>query len=183
VPWTYWLTVILISVVGTGLTDALTDKLGVRLYTSTAFFALALLTTFWTWYLSDDSLSFETICTRRSESFYWTAILWTFALGTAAGDLATAVLGLGFARAVLVFGVLVGVTGIASRLGLSSVATFWIAYVLTMPLGAALGDLLTQSQHYGGFGWSARATSGIFLAVIIGLVALAPRRTAIPIDS
>jgi uncharacterized membrane-anchored protein len=91
VPWTYWLTVILISVVGTGLTDALTDKLGVRLYTSTAFFALALLTTFWTWYLSDDSLSFETICTRRSESFYWTAILWTFALGTAAGDLATAV--------------------------------------------------------------------------------------------
>lgn len=88
VPWVYWLTVVLVSVVGTQITDALTDKLDVSLCTSTAIFAVLLATTFAAWSASERTLSVHTITTRRRELFYWAAILFTFALGTAAGDLA-----------------------------------------------------------------------------------------------
>jgi uncharacterized membrane-anchored protein len=102
--------------------------------------------------------------------FYWTAILFTFALGTAAGDLATEALGLGFNVGVLAFGALIVLTYIAYRLGGNSVLTFWIAYILTRPLGASLGDLLSQSQSYGGLGLGTIQTSIVFLGVITVLV-------------
>lgn len=177
VPWIYWSTVLLTSVAGTQLTDAMTDFLGIRLYTSAAVFALGLLTTFWTWYLMEDSLSFQTIYTRRRELFYWAAILCTFALGTAAGDLATEELKLGYRNGVLVFGALTGCAYAAWRMGANSVLAFWIGYVLTRPLGAAAGDLLTQAPQYGGLGLGASTTSGIFLAVIALLVTTAQRRS------
>jgi uncharacterized membrane-anchored protein len=178
VPWIYWLTVVLVSVVGTLLTDILTDQASVSLYTSTALFTVALCAIFWSWYLAEGTLSFQTICTRSRELFYWAAILCTFALGTAAGDLATEVLGMGFTGGVLVFGALVGLTFAAWRFGADEVLAFWGAYVLTRPLGASLGDLLTQAKRYGGMGLGAQATSAIFLAVIIGLVLIAQHRTA-----
>jgi hypothetical protein len=96
VPWRYWLTVVLVSVVGTQITDFLTDKLDISLYVSTIVFAIALAVTFAVWYAVERTLSIHTIFTRRRELFYWTAILFTFALGTAAGDLATEALQLGF---------------------------------------------------------------------------------------
>jgi uncharacterized membrane-anchored protein len=172
VPWVYWLTVVLVSVVGTQITDALTDRLDVSLYTSTVVFALALAATFAAWYASERTLSIHTITTRRRELFYWAAILFTFALGTAAGDLATEALGLGFTVGVLVFSAMIAATFVAYRLGGNAVLTFWIAYILTRPLGASLGDLLSQSRPNGGLGLGTVGTSLMFLAVIVTLVTI-----------
>ena len=136
VPWIYWLTVVLISVVGTQITDALTDGLGVSLYVSTSVFAAALAATFAAWFASERTLSIHSIVTSRREVFYWTAILFTFALGTAAGDLATEAVGLGFNLGVVVFGALIAVVTATYYLGANAVACFWIGYVLTRPLEA-----------------------------------------------
>lgn len=176
VPAVYWLTVVLVSVVGTQITDALTDGLGVSLYLSTAVFAAGLAMIFAFWYRCEQTLSIHTIFTRRRELFYWAAILCTFALGTAAGDLATEALGLGFQFGVVVFGILIAFTIVAYRLGINAVLTFWIAYILTRPLGAALGDLLSQMPTYGGLGLGAMRTSALFLTVIIALVTIAQKQ-------
>jgi len=170
VPWIYWLTVVLVSVVGTQITDALTDGLEVSLYLSTAVFAGLLATIFALWYAVERTLSIHTIVTRRRESFYWAAILCTFALGTAAGDLATEALNLGFTLGVVVFGIMIAVIAAAYCLGADAVLTFWLAYILTRPLGASLGDLLSQSQTNGGVGLGTIVTSVIFLVVISILV-------------
>lgn len=172
VPWIYWLTVVLLSVVGTQITDALTDGLGVSLYLSTAVFSALLAAVFGVWYWRERTLSIHTIVTRRRELFYWAAILLTFALGTASGDLATEALGLGFRLGVMVFGGLIGAIYIAYRLGAHPVLTFWLAYILTRPLGASLGDLLSQSPEYGGIGWGTVNTSAVFLSVISVLVVI-----------
>lgn len=170
-PWIYWLTVVLISVVGTQITDLLTDGLGVSLYVSTSAFAVALAGIFTVWYWVERSLSIQEIFTRRRELFYWSTILCTFALGTAAGDLATEALGLGFAWGTVAFSTLIAMTYAAWRLGGNAALTFWIAYILTRPLGASLGDMLTQSKTYGGLGMGAMWTSALFLTVIVMLVA------------
>ena len=171
VPWSYWLTVVLVSVVGTQITDALTDGLGVSLFVSTAVFAIALAATFYVWYRCERTLSIHTIVTRRRELFYWAAILLTFALGTAAGDLATEALGLGFKVGVVAFGALITVIASAFYFGANAVLTFWLAYISTRPLGASLGDLLSQASEYGGMGLGTVRTSIAFLAVIFALVA------------
>jgi uncharacterized membrane-anchored protein len=171
-PWIYWLTVVLVSVVGTQITDLLTDGLGVSLYVSTSVFALALAAIFLIWYRVEYTLSIHHIVTLRRELFYWVAVLCTFALGTAAGDLATEELGLGFNVGVLVFGGLIALIGAAYYLGGNAVLTFWLAYVLTRPLGASLGDLLSQARAYGGLGLGTVYTSVGFLTVIVVLVAL-----------
>jgi uncharacterized membrane-anchored protein len=171
VPWIYWLTVVLVSVVGTQITDALTDKLEISLYTSTAAFAVALGVTFAIWYWYERTLSIHTIVTTRRELFYWAAILFTFALGTAAGDLATEELGLGFNLGVVAFSALIAFITLAYYLGANAVLTFWLAYILTRPLGASLGDLLSQSRTYGGLGLGTIYTSLAFLTVIVALVA------------
>ncbi len=176
VPWLYWSTVLLVSVVGTQITDALTDGMGVSLYASTGVLAVALAAVFIAWHRVEGTLDVATIVTRRREAFYWAAILCTFALGTAAGDLATEALAMGFQWGVVVFAVAIALTFAARRMGLDSIAAFWIAYVLTRPLGASLGDLLSQATTYGGLGLGALATSVVFIIVIAGLVAAAQVR-------
>lgn len=170
-PWIYWLTVVLVSVVGTQITDLLTDKLEISLYVSTAVFASALVATFAIWYAVERTLSIHTIVTTRRELFYWAAILFTFALGTAAGDLATEALGLGFQIGVIAFSALIALIAAAYYFGVNPVLTFWLAYILTRPLGASLGDLLSQSRNYGGAGLGTIYTSIAFLTVIVALVA------------
>jgi uncharacterized membrane-anchored protein len=171
VPWIYWLTVVLVSVVGTQITDLLTDKLEVSLYVSTAAFSVILAAIFAAWYAVERTLSIHTIVTTRRELSYWAAVLFTFALGTAAGDLATEALGLGFNVGVLICAALIAAITAAYALGVNAVLTFWIAYILTRPLGASLGDLLSQAREYGGLGLGTIYTSLAFLAVIIVLVA------------
>jgi uncharacterized membrane-anchored protein len=175
--------VVLVSVVGTQITDALTDKLGVSLYVSTIVFGLALALVFALWFRSERTLSIHTIYTTRREFFYWAAVLVTFALGTAAGDLATEALGLGFVIGVMAFGALIVLVSSIYYAGGNPVLTFWLAYILTRPLGASLGDMLSQSRAYGGFGLGTINTSALFLSAIVVLVivaSVAEQRTVRP---
>lgn len=173
VPWIYWVAVVLISVVGTLITDNLTDHFGVPLQATTIAFAVALAATFSAWYAVEKTLSIHTIFTTRRELFYWAAILFTFALGTAAGDLLAEQLQLGYLNSALVFGAGIAVTYGAYRVAnLDAVAAFWIAYVLTRPFGASFGDFLSQPTANGGLGLGTVGTSAIFLAVILALIVL-----------
>ena len=171
VPWIYWVSVVLISVVGTLITDNITDHFGVPLQVTTTIFAIALAVTFAVWYAVEKTLSIHTIFTARRELFYWAAILFTFALGTAAGDLLAEQLKLGYFYSALVFGAGIALTYAAYRLfKLNAVAAFWIAYILTRPFGASFGDLLSQPGSNGGLGLGTVGTSAIFLAVIVILI-------------
>lgn len=173
----YWLTVVLVSVFGTLVTDNLTDNLGVPLETSTIVFSVLLGLVFLVWYLSERTLSIHSIYTRRRESFYWLAVLVTFALGTAAGDLISEGLGVGYLKTGLLCAGLIGIITIAWRLGLDAVLAFWLAYILTRPLGASLGDYLAQPTSNGGLGLGVTITSIIFLvAIVITIVYLSIRK-------
>src|SRR5207253_7628789 len=167
IPGVYWLGIVLISVVGTQITDNLTDNLGISLVISTIAFAAALALAFATWFASERTLSIHTIFTTRREAFYWLAVLFTFALGTAAGDLAAESLGLGYLTSAVIFAVLIAIVAVAHlRLKLDAVLSFWIAYILTRPLGASLGDYFSQPPDAGGLGLGTFITSAIFLLAI-----------------
>ncbi len=170
-PGIYWLSVVLISIAGTLITDNLTDNLGISLVVTTVVFASALAVTFAVWYAKEKSLSVHTINTLRREGFYWAAILFTFALGTAAGDLVAETINVGYFTSALLFGALIACVAVAHfRFKLDSVAAFWMAYILTRPLGASLGDLLSQAPDDGGLGLGTVGTTVLFLAAILGLV-------------
>jgi uncharacterized membrane-anchored protein len=171
VPSVYWLVVVVISVFGTLITDNLTDRYGVPLLTSTTVFSIALAITFAVWWWFERTLSIHTIVTTRREGFYWLAILFTFALGTAVGDMVAEDFGLGFGVSVLLWGGLIAAIAIAHlRFGLNAVLAFWLAYILTRPLGASIGDGLAQSTADGGLGLGTTGTSYVFLACILALV-------------
>jgi uncharacterized membrane-anchored protein len=171
VPGLYWLAVVLISVVGTLFSDNLVDNLGVALQTTTIGFAIVLAAIFASWYASERTLSIHTIVTTRREAFYWLAILFTFALGTSAGDLAAEKLALGYSAAALIFGALIAIVTFAHfRFKLNAILAFWIAYILTRPLGASIGDYLAQPTEEGGLGLGTILTSLIFLSTILALV-------------
>jgi uncharacterized membrane-anchored protein len=167
----YWLAVVLLSVVGTLITDNLTDNFGISLVTTTVAFSIALAVIFAAWYAIEKTLSVHTIFTTRREAFYWSAILFTFALGTAAGDLVAEHLHLGYWVSALMFGALIACAAIA-HLGfkLNGIFTFWLAYILTRPLGASIGDYLSQDRNQGGLGFGTVGTSALFLITILSLV-------------
>ena len=174
VPWIYWVSVVLISVVGTLITDNLTDNFGVPLEVTAAVFAAALAVTFGAWYASEKTLSIHTIFTARREWFYWAAILFTFALGTAAGDLVAENLNLGYFYSALLFGAGIAIVALCyhwQKVDANAILAFWAAYILTRPFGASLGDLLSQPAGNGGLGLGTVGTSALFLVVILGLIA------------
>jgi uncharacterized membrane-anchored protein len=167
----YWLVVVLISIVGTLVTDNLTDGLGVPLWVSTVVFGVLLTVTFSAWWWKERTLNFHTIYTRRREAFYWVAIFMSFALGTAAGDLITEGWGLGYWGGTALFaGIILLDTVSWYYFKMNGVACFWIGYVLTRPLGASIGDLLSQSKDDGGLGIGTTTTSVVFLSLIVILV-------------
>ncbi|WP_049005679.1 membrane protein [Enterobacter cloacae] len=171
VPALYWATVLLISVFGTLVTDNLTDRFGVPLAFSTGVFGALLILTFVLWFNEEKTLSIHSITTRKRELFYWVAILFTFSLGTAAGDWVAEGLNLGYFNAATLFGALILLTALAFYLfRANSVLCFWIAYILTRPFGASCGDLLSQSPVNGGVGLGTTGTSILFLLIIISLV-------------
>lgn len=170
IPGIYWVSVVLISVFGTLVTDNLTDAMGVPLETSTILFSILLGATFLLWYVKEKTLSVHSIFTSQREFFYWLAILFTFALGTASGDLMAEGLGLGYLlTGVIVTGVIAVFAG-AWRMGLNPILSFWLIYILTRPLGASLGDFLSQPTNHGGLNLGATVTSVIFLLAILGTV-------------
>lgn len=156
---------------GTLVTDNLTDGMGVPLELSTIVFSILLLLTFLLWYLSEKTLSIHSVFTRKREAFYWSTILFTFALGTAVGDLYSEQLGLGYLpTGLIVAGIIISVFLAWKFLKLDAVLAFWVAYVFTRPLGASLGDYLSQPVKYGGLGLGATITSVIFLLAILGII-------------
>ncbi|MCU1352359.1 MAG: putative rane-anchored protein [Acidimicrobiales bacterium] len=171
VPGVYWLAVVLISVVGTLVTDNMVDNFHVSLKVTTAVFSVALVATFAAWFASEKTLSIHSIFTTKREAFYWTAILFTFALGTAAGDLIAETMQLGYWKSALMFAALIGAVVVA-RFGfkLQAIFSFWVAYILTRPLGASLGDYLSQKKVDGGLGLGTVGTSALFLLTILGVV-------------
>ncbi|WP_027093523.1 hypothetical protein [Cohnella thermotolerans] len=171
VPGIYWLTVVLISVFGTLVTDNLTDGIGVPLETSTIVFSVLLGLTFLIWYLSEKTLSIHSIYTRKREAFYWLTILFTFALGTAVGDLYSEQLGLGYLKTGIIVAIIIACVFVAWKFfKLDEILAFWIAYIFTRPLGASLGDYLSQSKENGGLALGATVTSVIFLIAILAII-------------
>ena len=171
VPASYWLVVVLVSIVGTLITDRLVDEFGVTLMTTNIVFSVALLVVFALWYLSEKTLAMHSINTTKRELFYWVAILLTFALGTSTGDYLAEASGLGYAQSALVFGALIAIITFGYYyFQMNAVLAFWLAYILTRPFGASIGDLLSQPTKNGGFGWGTTGTSMLFLSIITSLV-------------
>ena len=171
VPGIYWLAVVLISIVGTLITDNLTDKLGIPLMYTTIIFTVLLSIVFAVWYKKEKTLSIHTIVTSKREAFYWLAILFTFALGTAAGDLLAETINLGYLLSAIIFGALIGSVALSHFVfKVDAILAFWIAYILTRPLGASIGDYLSQDASNGGLGFGTVITSMIFLGTILATV-------------
>jgi uncharacterized membrane-anchored protein len=179
IPWVYWLSVVLISVVGTLITDNLTDGLGISLITTTIIFGIALIITFLAWFASEKTLSIHSIYTSKREAFYWLAILFTFALGTASGDLTAERLNVGYLNSALLFAGVIALIAIAHYIVKAvlhaehklqppnAVLAFWLVYILTRPLGASIGDYLSQARADGGLALGTTVTSAIFLGAIL----------------
>jgi uncharacterized membrane-anchored protein len=167
----FWVCVALVSITGTLLTDNLTDGYDVPLTKSSLVFAALLVLVFALWYAKERTLEMKSINTRERELFYWSAILVTFALGTALGDLVSEEIGLGYAKtAWLVAGLLAVIVALWRTGVISGVVAFWPSYILTRPLGASLGDFLTQSPKHGGLGLGTTHVSQVFFALMVVLV-------------
>lgn len=179
IPSIYWLAIVLISIVGTLITDNLTDKLHVPLETTTIAFSVLLGLTFIIWHTLEKTLSINSIDKPRREVFYWLVVLFTFALGTAAGDLTAEKFDIGYWKSIFIFGsialaaiVYYKMKGTAQhkKESVHAILIFWIAYIFTRPLGASIGDYLSQAHVDGGLGLGATTTSAVFLITILGLV-------------
>ena len=195
VAWTYWLAVSMVAIVGTMAADVV-HAAGVPYLWSTLLLAAALAAIFWTWHRSEGTLSIHSITTARRERFYWGAVIITFALGTAAGDMTATTFnwgylgsGIAFTVAILVIW-LVHVLVSRARSGShasgegSSVLAFWLAYILTRPLGASYADWMGEPRTKGGLEWGGGTVSIIMFIVIIALVAfLAKTRVDVQADS
>src|ERR1700748_1423458 len=172
VPWAYWLAVAMVGVFGTMAADVLHVGLGVPYVISTAFYAVVLWLVFRTWLRVELTLSIHSILTRRRELFYWAAVLATFALGTAAGDMTARTLGLGYLGSGIMFAVLIAVPAVAyRRFGMNAVLAFWFAYIVTRPLGACFADWMAVPHSRGGLGFGYGPVSLVLAVLIVGFVA------------
>jgi uncharacterized membrane-anchored protein len=172
VAWAYWLAVMMVGVFGTMVADVLHVGFGVPYALSASAFAILLVANFVVWRRVERTLSIHSIDSVRRETFYWLAVVATFALGTAAGDLAAVGLQFGYLLAAIVFAAAIAVPaiGFATRL-LNPVLAFWMAYVLTRPLGASLADWFGKPTSLGGMGVGSGPVSLVLLMAIAGLVA------------
>ncbi len=170
VPGIYWISVVLISVVGTLVTDNLTDAHHVPLWISSTVFAVLLAAVFAAWYARESTLSIHSINTTPREGWYWLVVLVTFALGTALGDWTLELTGWSPGASILLPAGLIAAVFVAWKLGAGPVLTFWIAYILTRPLGANIGDFLASDHSEGGLGLGTLWTSVIFLGTILAVV-------------
>lgn len=167
VPGVYWLTVVVVSVAGTLYTDILTDRIGVPLWISSTVFSVVLAVVFGVWFARERTLSIHSIVTFPREAFYWLAVLVTFALGTATGDWTLTLTGWGPGTSVLLPLTLIAIVAGLWRYGANPVLTFWVAYILTRPLGANIGDFLASPRDQHGLGLGTLGTSVVFLTAIL----------------
>jgi uncharacterized membrane-anchored protein len=179
VPWAYWLAVLMVAVFGTMAADVLHVEFRVPYIVSTIFFGVTLVVVFAAWYRSEGTLSIHSISTRRRELFYWAAVLATFAMGTAAGDLAAYTARLGFLSAGVLFAVVFAIPGIAYRFfNLNAIVAFWFAYVMTRPLGASFADWMGKSRQAGGLGLGDGPVAfvlGFLIVILVGYLTVTGR--------
>lgn len=172
IVWVYWLLVVMVSVFGTMAADVVHIVLGVPYVLSASFFAVALALTFSTWEYIEKTVSIHSITTRRRELFYWATVIATFALGTAAGDMTASTFNLGYSGAAIAFTVLFGMSIIAYvRFERNVVFTFWLAYVLTRPMGASFADWFDKPRSMGGLGYGDGLVSLVLTTLIVAMVA------------
>jgi uncharacterized membrane-anchored protein len=171
----YWFNVLMIAVFGTMVADGVHDGAGLSYAITTPVFAAAVGAVFARWYRSERTLSIHSITTGRRETYYWSAVLATFALGTAAGDLTALTLDLGFLPSAALFAAVIAVPFVLWRMGLNPILAFWAAYVVTRPLGASLADWFGKPAAQSGIGWGDGTISALALAVFAVLVAYVTR--------
>lgn len=172
IPWVYWLAIIMVAIFGTMVADAIHVGLGIPYLISTAGFSVVLSIIFAVWYMSEKTLSIHHIYTLRRELFYWATVMVTFALGTAAGDMTASTLDLGYFTSGLLFSILFALPVMAYwRSGLNEVGAFWLAYILTRPLGASFADWIGRSRDLGGVGFGTGQISLVLAILITGFVA------------
>ena len=183
-PWIYWLAVVMVAIFGTMAADVLHIELKVPYLASTIFFAIVLAAVFTVWYRSEHTLSIHTIDTRRRETFYWLAVMATFALGTAAGGMTATTLHLGYFVSGLLFTVLIAVPTVAHRwFGLNAIFAFWFAYIITRPLGASYADWIGVSHARGGLNWGSGGVSiGMTVLIVIVVAVLAATHEGAPVE-
>ncbi len=168
IPWIYWFTVLMVAIVGTMAADVLHKQFHVPYAATTVFFAVVLTLVFVVWQRVEGTLSIHSIVTPRRELFYWAAVMATFALGTAAGDLAAKTIGLGYLTSAVLFAALMAVPALGYwRFHLNAILAFWTAYVLTRPLGASIADWLGKPKALSGLGWGDGVVTGIFAVLIV----------------
>jgi len=171
VTWIYWLNVVMVSIFGTMAADVLHVGFGIPYIASTIFFVVALVIIFSTWYSSEKTLSIHSIYTRRREVFYWSTILGTFALGTAAGDLTAITMHLGYLFSGVLFALLIAIPALAYWLfGLNEIFAYWLAYIVTRPLGASFADWMGVSHNRGGLGLGTGSVSLGLTIIILSFV-------------
>jgi uncharacterized membrane-anchored protein len=184
VAWAYWLAVSMVAVFGTMAADAVHVILDIPYTVTSLGYALAVAAVFALWYLGEGTLNIHSIVTRRREAFYWAAVLATFALGTAVGDLSAVTLGLGYLPSAVLYGLLMMVPAVAwARFGLNPVIAFWAAYVLTRPLGASIADWLGKPADRSGLGWGdlpVTLVATVLIVALVGWQTLAAHRSARP---
>lgn len=167
--WPYWTAVSMVAVFGTMAADVMHVALGLPYMVSAAFYATCLVVTFAVWYRSEGTLNIHSIVTRRREVFYWLAVIFTFAMGTALGDLFATTFSLGYLPAAFVFIALICVPFVAWRLGANPVLTFWVAYILTRPIGASFADFFGMPKDVSGMGFGHGAVALVTLVIVLGL--------------
>lgn len=171
IPWIYWLAVLMVAIFGTMAADVMHVVLGIPYLVTTIAFAIILAIIFFLWQRMEGTLSIHSITTTRKEAFYWATVFATFALGTAAGDLAAFTFNLGFFSAGILFAVIFAIPGVGYRLfKWNSVFSFWFAYILTRPLGASFADWTGKAHAVGGLNWGDGPVAGILAVLIIILV-------------
>jgi uncharacterized membrane-anchored protein len=172
VAWRYWLAVVMVAIFGTMAADGLHFELGLPYLVTAPFYAVALAAIFVGWHMSEGTLSIHSVYTARREAFYWAAVLATFALGTAVGDLTALTFGLGFLASAGLFAVFIAVPAVAYRwLNWNAILTFWLAYILTRPLGASVADWMAVPHTLGGLDLGRGSVSVIMTIPIFALVA------------
>jgi uncharacterized membrane-anchored protein len=172
IAWTYWLAVAMVGVFGTMAADVLHVGFGVPYTESSILYAAVLLAVFFIWQRTERTLSIHSIDTPRREMFYWAAVVATFAMGTALGDLAAITLHLGYLRSGLLFAAVIAVPALGYwLLRWNPIFSFWFAYVATRPLGASFADWMGKSRSAGGLGWGDRPVIAALAGAIFCLVA------------
>jgi uncharacterized membrane-anchored protein len=176
-PVLYWATIIASTTAGTTMADYATRSLGIGYPGGSILLLTCVLGSLLAWRLTVGAVDTDTVNTPKTEIFYWITITFSQTLGTALGDWTADTGGLGYIGAAIIFAVLLGVVaGLYFWTSLSRVVLFWAAFILTRPLGAAVGDFLDKPRDHGGLALSRPVASAVLAAIIIGLILVLPQR-------